>query len=680
MKNLLLIFCFLFGVRVWASDGWNISVSELDANNYYGVTLGNGQLGLVTSPNPLKVSRIVLGGVYDIYGRGRVSNFIQGINMLDVDLKIDGEPVTFGAVSDYSQNLDMFDGLFSGRFDYSDKASVVYTYTALRHLPYSCILKVTIEPRKDICLNVENTIRVHESLRNPSEYFTTVKNGMDSYNVMTTTAYTPTCKLELGASSVLLLDASYDLPAISHLSTKGVGMHSQMFDIKLKAGKPYSFFVLGATVSSEMNADVRNELERLAYFMAVEGADRLLDKHCRTWNRLWNSDIEIFGDVDSQRDVHNMLFHIYGSLRENSRWSVSPMGLSGFGYNGHVFWDAETWVFPVVLLLHPEMAKSMLDYRYDRLDAAKYNAYLHGYRGAKYPWESSSSGFEEIPAHNLYGNFEDHITADVAIAAWQYYQVTQDRLWLKEKGFPMIKECADFGVSRVDYDGNCFSLINVIGADEWNVNQRGGKNVDNNAYTIGAVKTNLTIAIRAATLLGEPVDSMWGKVADGLKLPTFPNRIIKVHQTYADGMKTKQADVSLLSYPLNIVKDSCAIRSNLEYYISTVPRKNTPAMSKSVYSVLYSYLGDWRNAWAYFEDSYEPNMLPPFGVIAEFDGGTNPYFITGAGGALQAVMMGFGGLRITDDGVKIENPSVPPCWTGLTLKGIGAQKRTFKIK
>ena len=56
------------------------------------------------------------------------------------------------------------------------------------------------------------------------------------------------------------------------------------------------------------------------------------------------------------------------------------------GYNGHVFWDADTWIFPALLLLHPELAESMIEYRYQRLDAAKHNAFMHGYKGAMYPW------------------------------------------------------------------------------------------------------------------------------------------------------------------------------------------------------------------------------------------------------------------------------------------------------
>lgn len=668
-------------VAIKAQDPWEITVSDINPNDYYGATVANGQLGLVSSPEPLKVGRVVLGGVYDIYGRGRVDNFVHGINMLDIDMRIDGSSVKASNVTDYTQTLNMFDGFMESSFNFKNKAHVVSKYASMRHLPYSCIEEVTISSYQDIKLSIENIITVHESMNRTNEFFTTVKNGIDSYCISTTTAYTPTKGIQIGASAVIIPDPAYDHPGITHLSNRGTGIHSQQFVIELKAGQSYTFHILGSTISDLKHKDVRNELERLAFFMAVEGTDRLMKKHTDAWHKLWESDIEIDGDPQSQQDVHNMLFHAYGFLRENAALSLSPMGLSGFGYNGHIFWDAETWVYPAILLLHPNLAESMIDYRYQRLEAAKQNAYMHGYRGAKFPWESAETGHETTPSHNLYGQFETHITADIAIAAWQYFQVTGDIYWLRKKGFPIIKECADFWVSRVDINKNGgYDLINIIGADEWNVNSRNGKNIDNNAYTIGAAKTNLSIAQKAAKLVNEPIDPQWGIVENGLQFKRFENGIIREHDTYVDGTKTKQADVALLAYPLNFITDNDEIRCNLEYYIATVPRKSTPAMSKSVYSILYSQIGDSENAWKYFQDSYIPNLNAPFRVIAEFDGGTNPYFITGAGGTLQSILMGFGGLRITDKGVVAGESHVPSQWSGLTLKGIGKDNKTYKLK
>jgi hypothetical protein len=95
--------------------------------------------------------------------------------------------------------------------------------------------------------------------------------------------------------------------------------------------------------------------------------------------------------------------------------------------------------------------------------------------------------------------------------------------------------------------------------------------------------------------------------------------------------------------------------------------------------LLYSRLDDGATAYHWFKDAYEPNLLPPFRVIAETRGGTNPYFATGAGGILQSVLMGFGGLEITPQGITQIKTALPPEWKSLSLKGIGADKKTYLI-
>ena len=172
---------------------------------------------------------------------------------------------------------------------------------------------------------------------------------------------------------------------------------------------------------------------------------------------------------------------------------------------------------------------------------------------------------------------------------------------------------------------------------------------------------------------------MWTTVAEKLRFRKLANGVTAEHDTY-DGAITKQADVCLLAFPLKLVTDKEQIWRDLEYYLQTVPRKKTPAMSKSIYSILFTRLGDRERAWHYFRDSYLPNLNPPFRVIAEFDGGTNPYFLTGAGGVLQSVLMGFGGVDITDKGSVAGKGAIPDTWKSLTLKGIGKEKKNYIIK
>ena len=81
-----------------------------------------------------------------------------------------------------------------------------------------------------------------------------------------------------------------------------------------------------------------------------------------------------------------MVYHCYSFVSEGKSYGISPMGLSGLGYNGHVFWDMDIWIYPALLILKPNLAKNMIEYRIERLQAAKDNAFINGYRGAMYPW------------------------------------------------------------------------------------------------------------------------------------------------------------------------------------------------------------------------------------------------------------------------------------------------------
>nr|WP_320039033.1 glycoside hydrolase family 65 protein [uncultured Bacteroides sp.] len=660
--------------HVKGQNPWIVEADNIQPDNYYGVTVANGMLGLVSSPQPLKVSNVILAGSYDIYGRGRVSNFLNGFNMLNMQLSINGNSVNSNNIIQFKQVLDMKQGIQTSSFMFKDEAKVEYSYLAIRQLPFSAMLDVTITPLKDITITAANILETPEAFRDSKNFYNQINRKHVSIALLTSSAYSPTGKLNICASSSFIFpEKRGEEPQIIH-STPNCNNHSMKFTKELKAGVKYHFSLVGSTITSAYHPDPLNEVERLTIFARLEGNDRLLNKHREAWNKLWESDIVIEGDPVAQQDIHNMMYHLYSFVREGSALSISPMGLSGLGYNGHIFWDADTWMFPALLLLHPEMARSFVDYRFYRLEAAKKNAFEHGFRGAMYPWESSDSGFEETPVWALSGTFEHHISGCVALAAWNYYLVTKDKEWLKEKGFPIIRATADFWLDRVEKnEQGKYEIRNVVAADEW------AENVDNDAFTNGVAQINLEVAANAAGILQEKVKSLWLEVAKNLMIHTFENGVTKEHKTY-NGEGIKQADVNLLAYPLGIIQSPSQIKKDLEYYEVRVPEKDTPAMTQAIFSLLYARLGDKEKAYHFFKDAYVPNLNPPFRVIAETKGGTNPYFITGAGGILQTVMMGFGGLEITPAGIVQKKGLLPGHWKSLTIKGVGLEKKTFIVK
>ncbi len=655
------------------SDPWKIVADKIDPTDYYGVTVANGMIGIVSSDEPLKCKTVVLNGAYDQYGRGRVSNFLKSFNLVNMNLDIDGQRIGSGNAKNMQQVLDMKHANLTTVFDFGDKASVAYTYYALRNLPYNVLVDVTITAKKNIEIIPASVMEAPDALRDVQNYYNQIDRPHVTLSLLSSIAKSPTGKLSLASSTTFLFDEPHGAePALIHEMWDN-NMHLAKFKKNLKAGEKYHFAIAGASVTTAQHDDPLNEVERYVIYAKLQGTKKLIQFHNAAWDTLWKSDIIIEGDEVSQLAVHSAMYHLYSFVREGTSYNSSPMGLSGLGYNGHVFWDAEIWMYPAILLLHPEMAKSMIEYRFQRLPEARHNAFAHGYKGAMYPWESAASGNEETPVWALSGPFEHHITADVAIAAWNYFAVTRDTLWLREKGFLIIKECADFWASRVERNGpGKYDIKNVVAADEW------AENVDNNSFTNAAAKANLKYAILSANILKMPINDDWIEVEKNIPILKLANGITAEFAGY-NGEKIKQADVNLLSYPLKEITDAGQIKKDLEYYESRVG-EGSPAMTHAIFAILYARLGEPEKAWKAFKESYIPNKKNPFGVLAETAGGTNPYFATGAGGFLQSVLNGFGGLDITEDGIVQVKSSLPPSWKKLTLTGIGPSKKTFVVK
>jgi trehalose/maltose hydrolase-like predicted phosphorylase len=656
------------------TDPWILKADRIDPNNYYGITVANGMIGIVSSPEPFKIKDVVLAGAYDLYGRGRVSNFLRSFNLLNMYLDIDGRRMNGASASNFKQSLDMQQGKFSAAFDYGDKATVNYSYYSLRHLPFTVLMDVSITAKKDISILGSSVMEAPDALRDVQNYYNEIDRPHVVISLLTSSAKSPTGKLLMCASNTFLFSEKHgEEPRVIHEMWDN-NMHLMKFGRKIKAGETYRFSIAGSSITSAHHDDPLNEAERLTIYAKLEGRERLLQFHQKAWADLWKTDIKIEGDDQAQQDVHSMLYHLYSFVREGTALSPSPMGLSGLGYNGHVFWDTELWMYPALLVMRPELAKSMIEYRFQRLEAAKRNAFSKGFKGAMFPWESAETGVEETPVWALSGPFEHHITADVAIAAWNYYSVTQDKQWLREKGFPILSATADFWASRVERNGpGKYDINNVVAADEW------AENVDNNAFTNAAAKANLQYATLAANVLGITPNADWMQVAQNIPILKMENGVTREHAAYK-GEGIKQADVNLLAYPLKEITDPAQIKKDLEYYESRVPNEGTPAMTQAVFTLLYARLGDAEKAYHWFKDAYLPNLNPPFRVIAETKGGTNPYFSTGAGGVLQSVLMGFGGLEITAEGIKQVKSVLPKNWRSLTLTGVGPERRTYTVK
>jgi len=663
MYRILMIFCLFSYQALFAQsvEGCTITAKNINPYDYYGVTVANGMIGIVSSAEPLKVTDVVLNGVYDYYQRGRVSNILKTFNHVNMELDVDGQRVNRGNISDYTQSLDMKKAVLTTTFQVNNKATVKHEIMSLRHLPYTAMILVEITAKQAIEISPMSVIEAPNHLTEVKNYYAEIDRPHVKIPLMTSVGNSPSGKHKLAVSNSFIFSEKHgDEPDLIH-EDWDYNRHLTKFRKKLKAGETYRFSIVASACSTEHYEDPHNEAERLTIYAALEGRDRLLNRHYAEWEKLWESDIQITGDVSVQRDVRAGLYHLYSFARKGTAYSLSPMGLSGLGYNGHVFWDTELWMYPPLLVLQPDIARSLLEYRFERLDAAKQNAFAHGFEGAMFPWESAGDGSEDTPVWALTGPFEQHISGCIGWATWKYYQVTQDREWLTTRGYPMLRAIADFWVSRVEEgkDGK-LHINNVVAADEW------AENVDDNAFTNAVAILSLRYATAAAKVLEKSPNPDWDRTADRIPILKMADGTVKEHATY-EGEPIKQADVNLLTFPLKLISDEATMRKNLNYYEPKIS-PNGPAMGYSVLSVIHHRLGDTEKAYELFIRGFRPNQVPPFGVISETAGGTNPYFATGAGGMLQAVLFGFGGLDITEEGIERGTVKTPVAWDELKIK------------
>jgi len=228
--------------------------------------------------------------------------------------------------------------------------------------------------------------------------------------------------------------------------------------------------------------------------------DELLERHVVSWRHIWaRTRIDIGAESDLAQVLHLNVFHVVQTISNNSAGrdaGVPARGLHGEAYRGHVFWD-ELFILPFLSVRMPQLARVLLQYRYRRLDQARWAATQAGYAGAMFPWQSASSGREETQTMHLNpvsgrwlpdaSHLQRHVNAAIVYNTWQYYQATGDLDFLRFYGAEMILEIARFWASTATYNHalDRYEIKGVMGPDEYHERypDRDEPGLDNNAYT-----------------------------------------------------------------------------------------------------------------------------------------------------------------------------------------------------
>ncbi|XP_051632930.1 protein-glucosylgalactosylhydroxylysine glucosidase isoform X2 [Manacus candei] len=409
--------------------------------------------------------------------------------------------------------------------------------------------------------------------------------------------------------------------------------------------------------------------------LSLMAAGALLRSHTRAWAALRRRcSVELDGPPALQQALHGCLYYLLSALPPRGSpgflfHGISPGGLSngtrGEDYWGHIFWDQDTWMFPNILLLYPEAARAILEYRIRTLAGAVRNAREQGYEGAKFPWESAATGREVCP-EEIYGAQEIHVTGDVLVAFEQYYCTTQDqKLFREDGGWELVEAVAQYWCSRMVWseEEQLYHIRGVMPPDEYH------HQVDNSAYTNAVARRSLNFAAEVARDLLLPVPEEWEDRARKIKVPFDAER--KYHPEYdgySPGEPVKQADVVLLGFPLMHPMSSEVRRNDLEMY-EPVTDPAGPAMTWSMFAVGWLELKEVQRAQSQLHKCFS-NITEPFKVWVEnSDGSGAVNFLTGMGGFLQAILFGYTGFRISRSGLRFD-PAFPHDITELKLSGI----------
>lgn len=415
---------------------------------------------------------------------------------------------------------------------------------------------------------------------------------------------------------------------------------------------------------SSLRAQVRGSLSEARH----TGFKRLVERQEEFLGEFWeNGDVTVEGDDEIQQAVRFALFHILQASARGERRAIPAKGLTGSGYDGHAFWDTETFVLPVLTYTWPHAARDALYWRHATLDIARERAQQLNLNGAAFPWRTIAG--RECSGYWPASTAAFHVSADVADAVLRYVRATGDEEFHTEVGVPILIETARmwFKLGAFDISGE-FRIAGVTGPDEYSALS------DNNVYTNLMAARNLRGAVDAAVrfpeeaarvdlLPEEPED--WRRAADAMHIPydegqrvhpqadnfthhqrwpfqemTASDYPLMLHFPYFDLYRkqvVKQADLVLALFTNGDYFTPRQKKRDFEYYESITVRDSS--LSASAQSIIAAETGHLDLAYQYLQESA---LIDLHNLAHNTSDGLH---LAASAGAWLGLVCGFGGFR-----------------------------------
>ncbi|MGH3325347.1 MAG: glycoside hydrolase family 65 protein, partial [Streptomyces sp.] len=413
---------------------------------------------------------------------------------------------------------------------------------------------------------------------------------------------------------------------------------------------------------------VRDQVDAALAAARSTGWDGLVDQQRTYLDDFWaRSDVEVDGDAEIQQAVRFALFHVLQAGARAEQRAIPAKGLTGSGYDGHSFWDTETFVLALLTYTSPQSVAEALRWRYDTLPAARDRAKQLGLRGAAFPWRTIDGS--ECSAYWPAGTAAFHVNADIADAVVRYVAATGDSRFERETGMPILVETARLwhSLGHHDHQG-AFHFDGVTGPDEYSAI------ADDNVYTNLMARANLRNAADAAERHPEEATAFgvddeeaaaWRDAADAVALPydedlgvheqsagftghklwdfanTRPDQYpLMLHFPYFDLYRkqvVKQADLVLAMYRHGEAFDEEQKARNFDYYEQLTVRDSS--LSACWQSVMAAEVGHLRLAYDYLGEAALMDL-------ADLENNTRDgLHIASLAGTWIALVAGFGGMR-----------------------------------
>ncbi len=707
-----------------AADTFTLTATQDNFAKYYSTYLANGYWSVASSLLGTAPTSAYIVGVMD-YHDGDVSRPAaipswNEIDYFDGSAWLNGGTVGAQTHTGYRQTLDMHDGVLRTHYRWIDgehATDVSVIAFVSESSPHLGVVSLELTPHFSGRVRLRFTLQTPPApkrvplARMTAEQFSALGKATHQENLATAGNRDPIWypgHIEVADSGgdtaadtlfmagaavrgrAVALAAAIALPAdlgkVRRTVQTAAGTAGLGIEVSVRRDHRYRFTKFVAASSAGWGGGAADDLAA-ARGARQRGLISLLGDHVKAWHELWRSDILVGGGGELQRTIHSDLFYLLENSTVDTSWPVGACGFSSH-YFGHVFWDNDLWVFPSLLLLHPSRAKSLIQFRQRGLPQALARAAAHGFAGAMYPWEADPwTGQDVTPAFAVQNaDREIHVNGAVALAQWQYYLATQDRGWLEDRAFPVIRSIADFWTSRVSFNAarHRFEILHVTSPEE------DYPDVDNEIYTNQVAHQSLAAAISAARVLGVPPDPKWREVADALYLPSagsnggyFDFDSSTPHDKTTSWMATS---VPMLSIPaLDFEAGADTLEGLFEHSVHAIGPVR--ARANQMVLVMIAIQAADVGAPDYFTDfiggggrADDPFLKPPFNVRSETPQNDSTYLLASSGGFIQAFVYGLTGLRIEESGLAAKfAPTLPKTLSYLRLENLRFRGKTLDV-